>query len=312
MTGKIKIGISSCLLGEKVRYDGQHKLDRFLRDTLGQYVDWVSVCPETGCGLPVPREAMHLAGTPAEHRLVTVKTGIDHTEKMRNWAEEKLNDLETLNLRGFVFKSKSPSSGMRDVKIYAKNGIPSSKGPGIFAGMFIKRFPLIPVEDEGRLHDLPLRENFLERVFVYHRWLEELAEPSPGKLVEFHSRHKLLIMAHSPEKLKELGRIASGKKRAGLYADYLVLLMDTLKLKATVKKNVNVLQHVAGYFKKQLEPDEKAELLELIDNYHKGLLPLIVPVTLLKHYVRKYEEPYLSKQYYLDPHPLELCLRNHA
>jgi len=170
MTQRIKLGISSCLLGENVRYDGGHKLDRFLRDTLGQFVDWVPVCPEVECGLPVPREAMRLVGTVEEPRLVTRKTGMDHTRRMATWARRRVKELEGEGLCGFVFKARSPSSGMRGVKIYSEEGMPGRTGSGLFAREFMSHFPLLPVEDEGRMNDMGLRENFIERVFIYHRW----------------------------------------------------------------------------------------------------------------------------------------------
>jgi len=313
---KIKLGISACLLGERVRYDGQHKLDRFLAGTLSEYVDWVPVCPEVGCGLPVPREAMHLAGDPASPRLVTVKTDIDHTQRMLKWTAAKLKDLEKEELCGFVFKSKSPSSGMVNVKIYDANGMPSRTGSGIFAREFMKRFPLLPVEDEGRINDPVLRENFIERIFVLARWRDFVKNDSSIKgLVDFHARHKLLIMAHNPKMTSALGQIVAGAKgrdRKLAFEKYITQLMETLKLHATVKKNVNVLQHIAGYFKKVLSADEKKELSEIIENYHRNLVPLLVPLTLLKHYVRIYGEKYLAEQFYLSPHPLELRLRNHV
>lgn len=313
---KIKIGISTCLLGEKVRYDGGHKHDRYITETLGQYFAWVPVCPEVGCGLPVPRESMHLTGTPASPRLVTVKTGIDHTERMLTWAEKKLKVLEQKHLSGFIFKSKSPSSGIGGVKIYTPSGMPSLRGKGIFGNAFMKHFPLIPVIDDGRLHDPGLRENFTERVFVYRRW-KELTDRglSIKNLINFHTGHKLLILSHSQKHNSVLGKlVATSKKRdiQDLHSEYFNLLMEGLRLLSTAKKNTNVLLHIAGYFKKQLSPDEKRELLEVIEHYHKGYVPLIVPITLIKHYVRKFDEPYLKKQYYLNPHPIELMLRNHT
>lgn len=314
MEEKIKLGISSCLLGEPVRYDGGHKLDHFLRDTLGRFLEWVPICPEVECGLPVPRESMRLVGDPDSPRLITVRSGVDHTKRMTEWAAEKVKELEGRNLCGFVFKTRSPSSGMRGVKVYTTSGMPGRTGSGLFAAQFMSNFPLLPVEDEGRLHDMKIRENFIERVFVYHRWHTLAAEGlTPGKLVEFHTRHKYLIMAHSPEHLRRLGRlVAEGRGRRGLYAEYLEVLMDGLKRTATIRKNVNVLQHIMGYFKNILAADEKQEILELISRYHKGYVPLVVPLVLLQHYVRKYDEPYLNDQVYLSPHPVELMLRNHV
>jgi uncharacterized protein YbgA (DUF1722 family)/uncharacterized protein YbbK (DUF523 family) len=315
MHERIKLGISSCLLGEKVRYDGGHKLDPFLRNTLGRYVDWVPICPEVESGLPVPRDAMHLVGVPDAPRLVTINTGIDYTNRMLRWANEKLSELERMDLCGFVFKSRSPSSGMRGVKLYTPEGVLKGRSIGIFAGAFMQHFPLLPVEDEGRLQDPALRENFIERVFVFKRWQEHVREKgSLGDLVSFHTMHKLLILAHSPKHYTALGKLVAETKRyrrEALHEKYITALMEGLRLIATAKKNTNVLQHMAGYLKKELSSDEKQELQEVIENYHKGLVPLIVPLTLLQHHVRKYNVVYLKKQYYLNPHPIELMLRNH-
>jgi uncharacterized protein YbgA (DUF1722 family)/uncharacterized protein YbbK (DUF523 family) len=316
MRERVKIGISSCLLGENVRYDGGHKLDHYLKDTLGQFVEWVPVCPEVESGLPVPREAMHLVGDPEAPRLVTRNTGIDHTDRMLTWAKKKLGELEKQDLSGFIFKSRSPSSGMQGVKIYAPSGMATQKGIGIFARAFMDRFSSIPVEDDGRLQDPGLRENFIERVFIYRRWFEFKDHGgSIGALVAFHTEHKLLIMSHSIKHLRELGALVSNAKkyqRPVLLEQYFQVLMDGLRLRSTVKKHVNVLQHMAGYFKQQLSSDEKHELLDVVNQYHKNLVPLIVPITLIRHYVRKFDEPYLKRQYYLNPHPMELMLRNHV
>jgi uncharacterized protein YbgA (DUF1722 family)/uncharacterized protein YbbK (DUF523 family) len=313
---RIKIGISSCLLGENVRYNGGHKLDRFLRDTLGKYVEYVPVCPEAECGLGIPREPMRLVGDPESPRLLTRTTKIDHTARMKRWSAKRLRELEKEDLRGFIFKSRSPSSGMTGVKVYDETGTRIRKGSGLFARAFMDRFPILPVEDDGRLHDAGLRENFIERIFTYDRWREmESSGRSAGKLVEFHSRHKLLILSHSRKTLRELGAMTArgGKMPAGeLFRLYVRTLMDGLKLTATVKKNTDVLMHIMGYFKKVLSGDEKKELLEVIERYRTGLIPLVVPVTLLNHYVRKFQPPYLLGQYYLDPHPGELMLRNHV
>jgi uncharacterized protein YbgA (DUF1722 family)/uncharacterized protein YbbK (DUF523 family) len=316
MLAKIKLGISSCLLGEKVRFDGGHKLDHFITDTLGKYVEFVPVCPEVECGLGIPREAMHLAASPEGTRLVTIRTQVDYTERMLTWARKRVVELEREDLCGFIFKSGSPSSGMERVKIYYGKGEPSKTGVGLFAREFMRHFPLLPVEEEGRLHDPGLRENFLERLFTLKRWRETLALGSKrGQLVDFHTRHKLLIMSHSPKHYVLLGKLVARIKEIPLpevYEQYQTLLMEALRLKSTVKKNVNVLLHVMGYFKRDLSPAEKAELLEIVENYRQGYIPLIVPVTLLNHYVRKYGQAYLKSQYYLDPHPLELKLRNHV
>jgi uncharacterized protein YbgA (DUF1722 family)/uncharacterized protein YbbK (DUF523 family) len=313
---KITLGISSCLLGNNVRYDGGHAWDRFLTDTLGQYVAYVPVCPEVECGFSIPRETLRLVGSPDAPRLVTVKSGQDHTGKMLTWARGKVEELEKEQLCGFIFKSKSPSSGMERVKIYDEHGVPAKKGVGLFARTFMEHFPLLPAEDEGRLHDPALRENFIERIFTYQRWREVVQQKkSIGALVAFHTRHKLLILSHSPKHYQAMGKlVAAAQKNAlsSLYDQYQTMLMEALRIKATASKHSNVLQHMMGYFKAELSADEKQELLETIDRYRQGLLPLIVPVTLISHYVRKYDQPYLKDQYYLNPHPIELQLRNHV
>jgi uncharacterized protein YbgA (DUF1722 family) len=259
---------------------------------------------------------MHLAGDPVSPRLVTRNTGIDHTDRMLKWAKKKLGELEKEDLSGFIFKSRSPSSGMQGVKIYALSGMATQKGIGIFARAFMDRYSSLPVEDDGRLQDPGIRENFIERVFIYRRWFEFKDQGgSIGGLVAFHTEHKLLIMSHSIKHLRELGALVSNAKkyqRPVLLEQYFQVLMDGLRLRSTVKKHVNVLQHMAGYFKQQLSSDEKQELLDVIGQYHKGLVPLIVPITLIRHYVRKFDEPYLKRQYYLNPHPMELMLRNHV
>jgi uncharacterized protein YbgA (DUF1722 family)/uncharacterized protein YbbK (DUF523 family) len=310
------VGISSCLLGENVRYDGGHKLDRFLRDTLGAFVDYVRVCPEVECGFPIPREAFHLEGDPERPRLVTSRTSVDHTERMEKWANRRVRDLAKEDLCGFIFKSGSPSSGMERVKVKNGKGMPVKKGQGIFARTFIKHFPLLPVEEEGRLHDMELRENFIERIFTLMRWKEMMgSSPTMGKLVDFHTRHKMLILSHNQQIYREMGMlVATGGKRPGkeFYDRYAQLLMGSMKFRSTPRKHSNVLMHAMGYFKKVLSPEEKQEMIQVIDNYRLEMLPLIVPITLLNHYVRRYKVDYLREQVYLNPHPLELKLRNHA
>jgi len=313
---KIKLGISTCLLGENVRYDGGHKLDRFLTETLGQYVEYVPVCPEVECGLPIPREALRLVGKPDFPRLVTTHTKQDLTDRMTQWAQKRVVELERERLFGFIFKSDSPSSGMERVKVYGDQGMPAKRGIGMFAKTFMEHFPLLPVEEEGRLHDPILRENFIERIFTLKRWREIVAQKeNRGNLVSFHTRHKLLILSHSPKYYETMGKWVAQAKDLPLkelYQKYQILLMEALFLKTTPKKNSNVLQHMMGYFKKQLSSDEKQELLEVIDRYRQEYIPLIVPTTLMNHYVRKYNQPYLKEQVYLSPHPMELQLRNHV
>jgi len=313
---KIKLGISTCLLGENVRYDGGHKWDRFLTDTLGQYVEYVPVCPEVECGLGVPRESMHLEGDPESPRLVTIRTKQDMTDRMVKWAQKRVAELEKEDLCGFIFKSDSPSSGMERIRVYNEKGMPVKKGVGMFARIFMEHFSLLPVEDEGRLHDPKLRENFIEKIFTLKRWREVLVKREKrGEVVDFHTRHKLLILSHSPKHYQTIGKLVARAKELSLrelYRQYQIWLMESLQLKTTPKKNANVLHHMMGYFREQLSSDEKQELLEVIDHYRGGYIPLVVPITLISHYVRKYDQPYLKQQIYLNPHPLELQLQNHV
>lgn len=312
---KITIGVSSCLLGNEVRYDGGHKHDRYITETLGRYLSFVPVCPEVECGLPIPREAMRLVGEVDRPRLVTNKTGVDHTDRMLTWARKKVAELEKENLCGFIFKNRSPSSGMERVKVYDVNNVPRAVGVGIFARAFKDHFPLLPTEEEGRLHDPLLRENFIEQIFVYQRWREVADTPTAAKLISFHTTHKLLLMAHSEKHTREMGRLMAqaGSLELDTFIErYQELLMAAMSLKPTTKKHVNVLQHMMGFFKKLISADEKQELLSVIEQFRNNIVPLIVPVTLINHYIRKYQEPYLMEQHYLNPHPLELKLRNHA
>ena len=315
MEGQFKIGISSCLLGNEVRWNGGHKRDKYLTNTLGRYVDYVPVCPEVEAGFGTPRETFRLVGNPDSPRLITFKSKTDHTDRMLAWAKKRLKNLEKEDLCGFIFKSDSPSSGMIRVKVYNEKGMPHKVGVGIFARAFMEHFPLIPVEDDGRLNDPLIRENFVLQIFTMKRWRDSLVgRRGMGKLVDFHTRNKLLLLSHSQKHYRLMGKlVAEGKKMPipELYSQYQALLVEALRLKTTIRKHGNVLQHLMGYFKKQLNADEKQELLEIFDNYRKELVPLIVPITLINHYVRKYDQPYLQQQTYLNPHPMELKLRTH-
>ncbi|QLA16675.1 YbgA family protein [Desulfolutivibrio sulfoxidireducens] len=326
----IRMGVSTCLLGQNVRYDGGHKRDAYVADTLGRFFEFVPVCPEVECGLGIPRPAMRLAGDPTAPRLEVIHTGEDLTERMKAYCARRVEELAGEDLCGYIFKSKSPSSGMARVKVYPEKGPPAMTGVGLFARAFMDRFPFLPVEEEGRLHDPVLRENFIERVFTLRRFRDLLAEVGMDKtgtagasgkgarvsrLVSFHAAHKYLVLSHSPKIATEMGRLvarAASVPDAELFGEYQGLLLSAMALRATPAKHVNVLQHILGYFKKRITPDEKAEALELFENYRAGMLPLIVPVTLLSHYVRTYDAAYLKDQWYLRPHPMELMLRNHV
>jgi uncharacterized protein YbgA (DUF1722 family)/uncharacterized protein YbbK (DUF523 family) len=315
MKEKIRIGVSSCLLGEQVRYDGGHKQDRFLTDVLDPFVEWVPVCPELEVGMGVPREAVRLVGPASAPRMVGSDSGNDWTEKMNAYAKRRVAGIGRLNLSGYILKSRSPSCGMERVKIYNANGMASKDGAGLFASVLIKGHPLIPVEEEGRLNDPHLRENFIVRVFAFAR-LRKLMDGklTVGKLVEFHAAEKYLLLAHSPKHYRELGPLVAGAKRtpaAELREKYERLFMDGLRVRSTVKKNVNVLQHIAGFMPDSIGAGDRKEIVEVIEDYRGGLVPLIVPVTILRHHVRAHSIGYIANQTYLNPHPKELMLRNH-
>ena len=313
---RIRIGVSACLLGDEVRYDGGHKRNSFLTDTLGPLVEWVKVCPEVESGMSTPREPIHLLAENGTIRLRTVKTGIDLTASMTTFAESRVAELAADDLCGYILKKDSPSCGMARVKVYGEDGPPTRSGVGLFASALLARHPHLPVEEEGRLEDPRLRENFIERVFAFRR-LRDVFESrwTIGDLVRFHSAHKLVLLSHSTQAYTRLGRLvaaASSSDRATLRAGYTAGFMNALAALATPKRHANVLQHMAGYFKKTLDTASRAELLAVIDDYRVGLVPLIVPITLLRHHVRAHDVQYLASQVYLSPHPAELMLRNHV
>ena len=317
-SSKIRLGVSTCLLGEHVRFDGGHKKDAYLTGTLAPFVEWVAVCPEVEIGLGTPREAIRLLAHSGVSgpRLVTMKTNVDHTNRMKSYAQAKVEQLKHYDLNGYILKKDSPSCGLARVKVYHENGAPTKTGVGVFAAALMERMPHLPVEEEGRLHDPRLRANFIVRVFSHYRWQELSKKPFRLRdLLAFHARHKLLLMAHSEVHLRALGKLlAAGKKYKprellGKYAD---LFFTALRNHATMRKHTNVLMHIAGYFKNELAASGKQELHALITEYRKGLVPLIVPVTLIKHYLRQLELPYLRDQIYLNPHPKELMLLNHG
>jgi len=311
---KIRLGISKCLTGAKVRYDGQHQRDSFLMDTLGKFAEYIPVCPEADCGLSIPREAMRLVGEVDHPRLMTIRTQQDITPQMDRWIEPTLKRLARENLCGFIFKSKSPSSGLYRVKVYQTGeAMPLKSGTGLFAAAFVRRFPDIPVEEEGRLSDPALREAFIDKVCAFNRFQEICRKPrlKVKDLMEFHAAFKYNIMAHNPAQVSRLGRLLSepaGDVKA-VAADYLSELMKALSKTATRKRHTNVLDHISGYFKKDLTSVEKEELHRIIAGYHDELYPLLAPLVLLRHYAVIYQNEYLLGQYYLNPDPLQLNCR---
>jgi uncharacterized protein YbgA (DUF1722 family)/uncharacterized protein YbbK (DUF523 family) len=315
-TAPVRIGISACLLGQNVRFDGGHKRDLFLVGTFGKFVQWVPVCPEVEVGLGTPRETIRLVRRGGETRLVMPKSGADHTEAMKAYAARRLRELETEDLSGYVLKKDSPSCGMERVRLYDENGVPARTARGAFAEALLARFPDLPVEEEGRLGDLRLRENFVKRVFAYHRLKAFFAGRwTLGGLVAFHTAHKLVLMAHSPEAHRRIGRLVARAKslpRGELRASYTSECMAALAVPTSNRRHTNVLQHMLGYFSKDLAAGERQELVGLIDDYRRGLVPLVVPLTLVRHHVRRLGVEYLKGQVYLEPHPKELMLLNHV
>jgi len=313
---KIRLGVSACLLGREVRYDGGHKRDRFLTDTLGPFVEWVPVCPEVEIGLGVPRDTIRLVGDAPAPRLVVERTGEDLTARMRRYAQARTRELESLELHGYVLKRGSPSCGLFRVRLYDNAGGVRGDATGAYAGVLTERLPLLPVEEEGRLGDPALRENFIERVFAMARWRSFLARrPRAGDLVAFHAAQKFAVLAHRPSHYARLGRLVAavgGGRLAARLADYGALLMQALSIRATRARHTNVLQHLAGFFKRRLEGAERTEIADIIQDYRRGLVPLVVPLTMITHHVRRLGIAYLADQVYLSPHPKELMLRNHV
>lgn len=315
VNGAIRIGVSSCLLGAKVRFDGGHKKDDFLVNTFGAWVEWIPVCPEVEVGMGTTRESVCLVREGNEVRLVAPRSGLDWTGQMRAYAGRRAAELEAKELAGFVLKKDSPSCGMERVKVYGA-GMPTKSGKGLFAEALLARLPNLPVEEEGRLCDPRLRDNFVERVFAYHRVRTFFAGRwTAGGLVAFHTTHKLQLLAHAPKSYETLGQLVAGAAklpREKVRQTYENEFMQGLKVIATTRRNANVLQHILGYFKKLLDDTSRRELLGVIEDYAAGLVPLVVPITLIRHYVRLHDVSYLAGQVYLEPHPRELMLRNHV
>ena len=311
---KPKIGVSACLLGHQVRYDGGHKRNAFLIETLQRHVEYVPVCPETAIGLGIPRPTIRLVGDPATPRVLGVADpSLDVTRPLREFAESQIAHFG--DLCGFVLKKDTPSCGIERVKVYDPvNNSAVRKGSGAFARVLLQRLPLLPVEEEGRLTDPVLRENFINRIYVYQRWQHLLSVGvTASRLIEFHTTHKYMIMAHSQAAYQRLGKLLSNLSGHGLQAiaeAYAPELMTTLKRRVTRKRHVNVLQHIMGYLKRRINGDDKKELTASIEAYRRGETPLVVPVTLLRHYFRNHHDDYMTRQYYLSPYPESLGLRN--
>lgn len=313
MSARIRIGISGCLLGQEVRYDGGHKHNGYITDTLGRFFEFVPFCPEVAIGMGVPRAPIRLVKMGGEVRARGVRDpALDVTDPLDAYAERVAPKLHRLS--GYILKKGSPSCGMERVKLVTPKGAPAGTGAGVYAARLMALQPELPFEEEGRLMDPVLRENFIERVFVYHRWQQLTTRKLTARgLVEFHTRHKFIVLAHDEKAYRALGRLVAEAGRAPvaeLGTRYVALLMQALRKPATRTRHANVLQHLGGFFKQHLDATDKQEWQELISSYRLGRLPLVVPVTLLRHYLRRFPDPYLASQHYLAPHPDELMLRN--
>jgi uncharacterized protein YbgA (DUF1722 family)/uncharacterized protein YbbK (DUF523 family) len=318
MDNKIKIGVSSCLIGEKVRWNGDHKQDRYVKETLNQFFEYVPVCPEVEVGMGTPRETVALYGTLENPKMLSKKTQTDWTRKMDKYAKGRIKDLSKDDLCGYIFKSKSPSCGLARIPVYDELDKSKARhGVGMFAEAFTKANPLVPTEDEGGLNDTRIRENFIVRVFSFFRLKTELLNKKarPGTLVQFHTEHKFLLLAHSRKHYQVLGKIVAEVKNIPwnrVLSSYISTFMEALTLKSTPKKNTDVLLHMMGFLKKILTKEEKKEIFDAIEDYRNELIPFIVPMTLVRHQVKKHNIEYLLNQVYLNPHPKELMLRNHV
>jgi uncharacterized protein YbgA (DUF1722 family)/uncharacterized protein YbbK (DUF523 family) len=311
---RIPIGISSCLLGQPVRYDGGHKRDPYLIDVLGKYFEYLPYCPEVAIGMSIPRPPIRLTGDPSQPRAVGVRNGeIDVTEKLIGYAHEVMAARPRIS--GYIFKRGSPSCGMERVKIYNEKGMPQGSSSGLYANVVMREMPLMPVEEEGRLKDPVLRGGFVERVYVYDHWQRLVDEGiTPAKLIAFHTRHKFLLFSHSERHYRRLGPLVAAAGTGDIEAlsrEYVETLMEGLKRPATRRRHSNVLQHIMGYLKRSIDAEDKAELNKLIDDYRQGTIPLIVPMKLIEHHFRRHPDDYIALQVYLNPHPAELGLRNH-
>lgn len=310
---KIQIGISSCLLGEEVRYDGGHKRNVYITGALSQYFDFKAICPEMAIGLGVPRPTIRQVDMGQGVRVVGVKdASLDVTDKLRSFSQEACRSMQGIS--GYILKKDSPSCGMDRVRVYNSSDMPEKRGRGIFADALMQAHPNLPVEEEGRLMDPMLRENFIERVFIYFRWQQLVKSGlTAQKLIEFHTRHKFNLLAHDESIYRQLGRMVAEVVDNNLQAlanNYIDMLMGGLKKPASRKRHTNVLMHIMGFFKNQLSAEDKQEMLDILDAYRLGLVPLIVPITMLRHHLRRSPHPYIEQQYYMNPYPEELMLRN--
>jgi len=311
----LRLGVSACLMGRAVRFDGGHSRDRLLMGPAAPFAELVPICPEVEMGLGTPRPTIRLQREGELVKLVRPADGEDLTARMRAWAEQRVEQIAKMDLSGYVLKKDSPSCGMERVRVYDQNGSPGRDGRGIFAEVLMERLPLLPVEEDGRLHDAKLRENFFERAYAYDRLRKLFAEGwTRGDVVRFHSREKLLLLSHDPKSCSELGRLVAAVKshdREEFAERYQRLFMGALAKKASPGRQINVLEHIAGYFSEKVEAPERAEIVAHLKDFRQGFVPLAVPLALLRHHVSRFKLEYIASQSYFNPHPKELSLRSH-
>ncbi len=314
IVNKIKVGISACLLGQAVRFNGSHKNSAFCSDVLSEWFDFVPICPEVEIGMGVPREPIRLVNENNQIRVknVTDQTR-DYTDQLHALADKRAPELN--DLCGYIMMQKSPSCGVFRVKVYNTNGMPETEpAMGAFAHQLKKHHPLLPMEEAGRINDIRLRENFIIRVFANHDWKQNvLADPQAKHLVAFHTRYKFLLQAHSESHYRLLGKIVADvgiRPINDVLDEYYELFTACLSHVAKINNHVNVLLHMLGFLKTILPSPVKASIINLIERYKEKKVHLIVPVTMLKHYVEIYQIEYLMQQKYLSPYPYELGLRN--
>ena len=315
MSTPIKIGISACVLGEQVRYNGCSEKDPYITEVLAKFVEFVPICPEVACGMGVPREEMRQVDCNGDIRLIGGESGEDWTDRMGTWSDRVLPGLNEEGLNGFILRSKSPTCALRKARIYMTDGKPPRFGAGFFAERLHQAFPLLPLESNDRLYNPLIRENFIRRVFILKRWKDLLAKGMQiGNLVDFHNRHKMLIRAHDIRGYRQLGKLLGEStvfNTDEIFDTYGNMLFRSLTLKATPRKNADVLKHAAGFIKKDIDADDMQDLVTKINGYKNGKLPLAVPVTLINFFARKYDKPYLLQQYFFNPDEAELRLLNH-
>ena len=313
-TSRPKIAISACLLGHEVRYNGGHKASTLCRVALARHFDFAPICPEVAIGLGTPREPIRLVGDPAAPRAVgTVDRERDVTQALADYGQAMASSHN--DIAGYIFMQQSPSCGVERVKVYQANGMPAEKsGRGIYANAFCSARPDLPAEEDGRLNDPVLRENFITRVYAYARWQTLLkAGLTRHAIISFHASYKYQLMANHPQQYRELWRMLGnmGKQDANLIGpQYFSQLMQALKKTATRRTHTNVLKHLSGYLRPALSADERSEIHQVIHQYREGIVPLVVPMTLLKHHFRRNPQPYIALQAYMQPHPEDLSLRN--